>query len=367
MAFLSLAVVFLGSAASAATPGEPYDDQVYPQIGPPATSWPPGPESPWYADADTTLTDDGGTIDVMVVYTPQARINRGGTAAMEAAIADGIALANTAYANSGITTRLRLVHAAEVSYTETYNSGTDLSRLQKSNDGYADEIHTWRNQYGADLVSMLLSSLDSGVAGRAYVMSYVHGSFASYAFSVVHQNYVDSFTFPHELGHNMGASHDHDNGSVGAYPYSFGYRVPGEFRTVMSYPCYYQGLAYCQQQPYFSNPAVLFNGMPTGVDDWADNARTFNETAWTVANFRQSVSATANTPPIVAAGPDASIVAGTALTQSGSFTDTGPSPWSATVNYGDGSGTQGLSLSGSSFTLSHVLRDGGQLHGARCV
>jgi large repetitive protein len=69
-----------------------------------------------------------------------------------------------------------------------------------------------------------------------------------------------------------------------------------------------------------------------------------------------------NVAPVVNAGADGSITAGGTFTRSGSFTDAGPAPWSATVNFGDGSGTQGLSLSGSSFTLSHV-RDGGHLHG----
>lgn len=38
----------------------------------------------------------------------------------------------------------------------------------------------------------------------------------------------------------------------------------------------------------------------------------------------------------------------------GTFTDPGVEPWTATVNYGDGSGTQALGLSGMSFTLSHT-------------
>jgi hypothetical protein len=41
------------------------------------------------------------------------------------------------------------------------------------------------------------------------------------------------------------------------------------------------------------------------------------------------------------------------LTGSGSFTDPGDDTWSATVDYGDGSGEQPLSLSGKTFSLSH--------------
>jgi phosphoribosylcarboxyaminoimidazole (NCAIR) mutase len=73
-----------------------------------------------------------------------------------------------------------------------------------------------------------------------------------------------------------------------------------------------------------------------------------------------------NVAPVVNAGADGSITAGGTFTRSGSFTDAGPAPWSATVNFGDGSGTQGLSLSGSSFTLSHTYGTAGS-YTVRCV
>ena len=54
--------------------------------------------------------DDASTIDVLVLYTPGARASAGGSdAAVQARIALGVTETNTAYANSGITPRLRLV------------------------------------------------------------------------------------------------------------------------------------------------------------------------------------------------------------------------------------------------------------------
>jgi hypothetical protein len=73
-----------------------------------------------------------------------------------------------------------------------------------------------------------------------------------------------------------------------------------------------------------------------------------------------------NVAPVVNVGADGSITAGQVFTRTGSFTDAGPAPWSATVNYGDGSGTQGLSLSGSSFTLSRTYGTAGS-YTVRCV
>jgi len=43
----------------------------------------------------------------------------------------------------------------------------------------------------------------------------------------------------------------------------------------------------------------------------------------------------------------------------GSFTDPGTDPWSATVNYGDGGGSQTLALSDKLFTLGHTYADDG--------
>ena len=43
----------------------------------------------------------------------------------------------------------------------------------------------------------------------------------------------------------------------------------------------------------------------------------------------------------------------------GGFTDPGTDPWSATVNYGDGGGSQTLTLSDKLFTLSHTYADDG--------
>lgn len=64
-----------------------------------------------------------------------------------------------------------------------------------------------------------------------------------------------------------------------------------------------------------------------------------------------------NVLPTVSAGSDATINEGGTFSQGGSFVDPGADTWSATVDYGDGSGTQPLALTGKNFTLSHVYVD----------
>lgn len=65
------------------------------------------------------------------------------------------------------------------------------------------------------------------------------------------------------------------------------------------------------------------------------------------------------TSPVVGALPNATIQEGGAYTAAGSFTDAGASSWTATVDYGDGSGVQSLPLSGMAFALSHPYAEEG--------
>ena len=77
-------------------------------------------------------------------------------------------------------------------------------------------------------------------------------------------------------------------------------------------------------------------------------------------SFQVAVS---NAAPSVQAGPDATVAAGATLSRPGSFSDPGSlDSWTATVDYGDGSGTQPLLLPGldHSFQLLHTYTSAGQ-------
>ena len=66
-----------------------------------------------------------------------------------------------------------------------------------------------------------------------------------------------------------------------------------------------------------------------------------------------------NVAPNVDAGDDATINEGETFVSSGAFSDPGADSWTATVDYGDGSGTESLGLSGRAFTLRHDYVDNG--------
>ncbi|MDH4252464.1 MAG: zinc-dependent metalloprotease [Nitrospira sp.] len=282
---------------------------VVPDDGTPAE--PPAPEpnlqqpdarSAAATDAMTTAAAPTNTVvDLLVVYTKTARVKQGGQAAMNALITLSVDLANQAYKNSQIAMQLRLVRAAEVAYAETGNMSTDLTRLQRTNDGFLDQVHQLRNQYKADLVAMIV---DNGgpYCGIAYVMANgPRASFASYAFSLTDRDCVANNTLTHELGHNMGDAHDRASGGSGVFPYSYGYRDPvGKFRTIMAYAC---PNVSCPRVKYFSNPKITINGRPAGIDhrvnptNSADNARSMNEVRNVIAAWRTGTATSTAAAP----------------------------------------------------------------------
>jgi hypothetical protein len=239
--------------------------------------------------------DSAAFFDILVVYTDDVRASLGSTAAAQAAAANAIAITNTTYQNSGVTPRVRLAGTAEVTYNENGNTAYALTDLQNSSDGIIDEVHTLRNQVGADAVSMLLLN-GGGFCGRAFIMRTPSANFASSAFSVVPNNCaVGNLSFPHELGHNFGLEHDRyvsPNGSP-AYPYGFGYVDTNlQFRDVMGYA---NACGSCPRIQYFSNPNLTYLNRPLGVSyesspaTSADNVRALNNAASIIANWRQAV------------------------------------------------------------------------------
>ena len=61
-----------------------------------------------------------------------------------------------------------------------------------------------------------------------------------------------------------------------------------------------------------------------------------------------------NVVPSVDAGAASTVNEGETYSGSGSFVDTADDTWTATVDYGDGSGVQTLTLTGTTFALSHT-------------
>jgi DNA/RNA endonuclease G (NUC1)/PKD repeat protein len=73
----------------------------------------------------------------------------------------------------------------------------------------------------------------------------------------------------------------------------------------------------------------------------------------------QAIAMVTNVAPAIAPFAGATLLPGESYAASGSFTDPGMDPWTATVDYGDGSGATPLALSGMGFALAHTYGSAG--------
>ncbi len=257
---------------------------------------------------------DDALVDVMIVYTPAARdwahLNEGG---IDNSIALAMELARLSADNSELGISFRLVHSRLVQYTEGDSAITDLRRITARPDfnpfgepdngatieGFMDEVHDWRNAYGADLVAFFPRRYDSG--GMAWQLQDRNGR-PRFGFSLTRVQQASwTYTHIHELGHNMGAHH-HKEQSESPGPtewdnwpgnnWSAGWRWTGadggHYVSVMAYQSgelYEDGIDHLRK-PYFSNPGVLHKQVPTGQPEDGDNARTLREIKHVIANYR---------------------------------------------------------------------------------
>jgi hypothetical protein len=257
--------------------------------------------------AMTASLDDEITIDLMIVYTPAAVdwsvSSQFGS--MGAVIAQSMNLSQGALDNSDIGIELRLVHTHLTAYDELNDNADSNARLRRLTSspsyrpaswetdwGYMDEVHTLRDQFGADLVAGFFNVSDTG--GLAWVLGNTGGSpLIGFSLNRV-QQIATGYTLIHEIGHNMGNLHARNQNSQaagivgGLFHYSAGYRwanqIGDSLHTVMAYS---QG---AQQAPLFSSPDLSFSGTPAGTYAAGvgptDNRRSMREIKRSMANYR---------------------------------------------------------------------------------
>jgi hypothetical protein len=283
----------------------------------------PEPPSTWGGHNDNRHDDDDRDrgnpfIDLMIVYTDGARAaigNKGATRLLGHLTID---TANEIYADSDVDHRLRMARMYEVDYDETafdYDSdgvfGTHndhLATLRDDSDDVIDDIHTVRDQVGADLVTFLINDLDSGVNcttcmtfGLGYRPISESTSNRDLGFHTCHWENMalPSWSMPHEAGHNLGAYHDDlqipaDNDGDGTPDWVAQYgrghywnnAAGNRERSIMG-----RNALGGTRVPYFSNPAIEFNGNDTG-DATHDCSRMYDEVSDTISDYVTASSTT---------------------------------------------------------------------------
>lgn len=229
---------------------------------------------------ESTPTCSATTIDVLVVFTPAARIAWGGVAQSNSFVATAITNFNTSLINSGIpNVTINLVYSGEIPYTESGDIYVDLPRFRDNNDGFMDSVHTLRTTYGADLCG-LITSTPTSICGLGYLNTNPTNYSNTAAFSVSLLNCaVSNYTLSHEMGHNMGLRHDwyvdtatspcsNQHGYVNQTAVSLGTSSTStqRWRTMMAYndQCSNVGIS-CPKANRWANPSINYNSEPTGI------------------------------------------------------------------------------------------------------
>lgn len=214
-------------------------------------------------DSSTENKDTIGrrVVDIVVGYGRDARIADGGAAQIEARIIAAVERMTTAFSNSGIE-NAELMLVGTIEDPDYRFGGTNFgSQVDEFNDlvrtggnRSLDTVLQYRNDLGADFCAFVPKDAD-GSLGIAQI-----GGYASISARTAMT--ATGLTFCHELGHCLGCDHAWGDSGYGNHSrYAWRITVPGgeQVRTIMSYDQDWARIL------NFSNPNVLYNGVPTGA------------------------------------------------------------------------------------------------------
>lgn len=254
-------------------------------------------------DSATCAAPAYETIDVMVAFTPSSEVAAGGQSKLYAHVVSLIQQTNAYFEQSDVNLRVRLVHLHRLQNDESGFGTIDLDHLTYE-DGVWDEVHTLRDQHGADVVMALvpqyLRSIDDpaqsfcGLAwinapgtpddGDTFAFGVISGAFGSTG-----NGHCGARIFAHELGHILGLNHDYLHATeLAAFDDSYGYRFFSGNRlyaTIMSY-IDDDETDFGRYINFYSNPSIQYAGGATGERGFANATSTLNRIASYAAGHR---------------------------------------------------------------------------------
>ena len=213
-------------------------------------------------------------IRALVLYTPAVRKaleQFGSTPDALATLA--VESTNLASKNSDVRMSLNLVKSEEIAYVEK-DFPSDLAMLQAS-----AWVKSERAAAKANVVFLLTAVSD--YCGLSDAVLADKGS----AFAVI--NYicaVGNFSLAHEFGHLLGLRHERAaDKDDKPFRNGHGYAYKNEWRTIMATR---KACTSCPRIPFWSNPSIDYNGVPSGTKDYEDEADVINDTAPIIAGFQ---------------------------------------------------------------------------------
>ena len=218
------------------------------------------------------------TYTIKVYYTPEVKKSVKNIKTM---VDQVIAVTNQGYINSKIPLRVTLHCMEETTKPESQMADLDIFRRYKGGDNGL--------RGSADAAALLIKTHER-FCGVGYMPGVPDDKMSTWNFRhymvsmTTAQCALGTYTFGHEVSHNMGNDHDKYD-KTNKVPYAHGYHIPGtDVRTIMAYvrPEKYGG-GYHKEVNYYSNPSVKFKNIPTGVEGVADAARMIRENRFAIA------------------------------------------------------------------------------------
>ena len=249
-----------------------------------------------------TREANGSLVDVLIVYTTSAKeYYNNNVPNLERAVREMEAFGNLALRRSlpDVDPPLQLRFVAIEEVPDTVGSSLEDYAFNSSGKPIRDK----RDAHKADLVVVIRRSMTW--AGQAFPMCDLESPnyYSRRAYAHVRADYVEQIkTIPHEIAHLFGGQHN--PGSVDscslysdsrghAFAAPDGQGVLRQYGTILSYENYLNRI------PGFSNPSVLYQGVPTGKAGTRNNARAIRDSRLQLSDYRISSNPLPGQPPVV--------------------------------------------------------------------
>ncbi|MGL4860801.1 MAG: ricin-type beta-trefoil lectin domain protein [Enterobacteriaceae bacterium] len=234
-------------------------------------------------------SDDISRINVLVVFTRDA--TEGMTAEQFSAAVSKLANTLQDSVNNSHVPILYKVTGISSDIVENGKSMYDLladMRSEIPDNPIGNYVQKNRLRYRSDIVTLI--AMSNHLCGLG---EYIKNIDLSHGYNVVNKDCgLYNYTFPHEVGHNLGLTHNTEDASrYSIFAYGHGYRYPlqhigdvmvGGWRTIMSYACPDHK---CDMRiNSYSSPNEFYQGVPMGTEENADNVRALQQTRHTAAS-----------------------------------------------------------------------------------